>query len=218
MAEVAIPLAAPALGEVVKILSTESTFEIRHILALSKNLDETYQQLILELEWLLQVEKDNEREVQRLEDKDTNGVYNLWKNNVAKIAGEVHELRTKYEGRRLPRWHILKRSRLSEKMDKLRRLVCDLSQKGSLEDFLVDKEPQCVLKELDVPEIMRYETLQNAFRNVLDLIKDSNTKAKAIGVYGIKGVGKTAILQNLNNNVEVAQLFDIVIFMGMSTN
>ncbi|KAI4297423.1 hypothetical protein L6164_037315 [Bauhinia variegata] len=68
MAEVAIPLAAPVVGEVVKILSTESTFQIRHKLALSKNLDETYEQLIQDPERLLQVEKDNEREVQRLEE------------------------------------------------------------------------------------------------------------------------------------------------------
>ncbi|KAI9072187.1 hypothetical protein K1719_045854 [Acacia pycnantha] len=80
--------------------------------------------------------------------------------------------------------------------------------------FQVDNPPERVLKVLNAPRIAGYPTLQGALEKVLELVK--NSKIKAIGVHGLKGVGEIAIMQNLNNHQEVAKLFDIVIFVSIT--
>ncbi|XWS47898.1 hypothetical protein CRYUN_Cryun13aG0025400 [Craigia yunnanensis] len=79
--------------------------------------------------------------------------------------------------------------------------------------FLVDKPIEPVLK-MNAPEIKGFPSLQKPLEQVLELLR--NDKLKGIGIWGTLGVGKTTIMQNLNNNDEIAKMFDIVIWANVS--
>ncbi|XP_057415822.1 disease resistance protein At4g27190-like [Lotus japonicus] len=189
---------------------------IRGKVASSKNLDELNEILVKDIKMLLAIQEDKERQVQRNKQKDTTNAYKLWTNLVSKAAGEVQKLITEYDTESLPWWCILRRSRLSEKMTKMYNCVHGLMTDAHSRDFLVDKLPERVLKELGVPHISGYPTLQISLEKILGFLK--NSKIKVIGVCGTKGVGKTTILHNLNNNEEVAKMFDIVIFVRITAD
>ncbi|KAJ1420021.1 P-loop containing nucleoside triphosphate hydrolase [Sesbania bispinosa] len=204
-------LAAPAVAEVGAFGVRELYTNIRSKVASSKDLKENYDILVKDMEMLLAIKEDKEAKVERNKQKDTTNAYKLWTNMVSEAEGEVRKLTTKYETRSLPWWRIQRRSRLSEEMAKKCYRVHALMRDEHSREFLVDKLPERVLKELGVPQISGYPTLQTALQKILSLLKNCNIKV--IGVSGTKGVGKTTILQNLNNNEEVAKRFDIVIFV-----
>ena len=206
-----LEVVAPLVGEVGAHGIGELHSTIASKIASSRNLDDNYNILLKDMEMLLAIKKDKEREVQRNNHKDTTNAYKLWTNRVSDAAEEVQKLKVKYEEKMLPWWRIQRRSHLSEEMEKKCNYVRELKKDECLRDFLVDKPPEPVLKELNVPQISGYPTLQGALKNMLGLLK--NNKIKVIGVCGTKGVGKTTIMQNLNNNEEVAKLFEIVIFV-----
>ncbi|KAF7842808.1 putative disease resistance protein [Senna tora] len=214
-AAVAVQLVAPPLGEVVGFGLHESKSYFSKKIESSRQLDERYRELNQALKWLLAHEKDYDREVLRQKEKDTSNTYTLWKNKVSEIAAEVGSLINKYERDRIPKMYIWKRSNMSEKMATKLKEILQLCNDPP-RDFLVDKLPEPVLKELDVPRIMGYQTLQGALEEILALLK--NHRVKKIGVCGTKGVGKTTIVRNLNNNEEVAKMFDIVIFIRVPAN
>ncbi|XAR56272.1 hypothetical protein NMG60_11036689 [Bertholletia excelsa] len=65
------------------------------------------------------------------------------------------------------------------------------------------------------PDITKYDALKNPFMETLDLLKDE--QVKTIGIRGIKGSGKTTIMETLNDHEEVAKLFDIIIWLEVSS-
>ncbi|KAK7318903.1 hypothetical protein RJT34_03610 [Clitoria ternatea] len=208
-----VEFAAPLVAEV----GVLGVGKLHTKIASSKNLDDQYNILIKDKEMLLAIKNDREREVQRNNHKNTTNAYKLWTNRVSDVVEEVEKLTDKYKkGKGLPWWRIQRRSHLNEEMAKKSDLVRELMKDECSRDFLVDKPPEPVLKELNVPLINGYPTLQSALENILDFLK--NGKIKVIGVCGTKGVGKTTILQNLNNNEEVAKMFEVVIFMKVTTN
>ena len=181
-----------------------------------RNLGENYERLKQGLQGLLALKEDKEREVQRNRQKDTSSAYRSWNTSVLETADKVNCLIAKYERERETSTWFWKRSSLSTEMEKRLAEVQQLAEKGHSVDFLVDKPPDRVLKVFDAPEIMGYQTLQNTLEKTIDLLQSSKTKT--IGVYGMKGVGKTAVMQNLNNHDVVAELFDIVIFVRLSAD
>ncbi|KAG5015489.1 hypothetical protein JHK82_021171 [Glycine max] len=211
-----VEVVAPLVGEVGALGVGELHTTIASKIASSRNLDDNYNILLKDMEKLLAIKKDKEREIQRNNHKDTTNAYKLWTNRVSDAAEEVQKLKVKYKEKMLPWWRIRRRSRLSENMVKKSNCVRELVKDECLRDFLVDKPPEPVLKELNVPRISGYPTLQDALEKTLGLLR--NNKIKVIGVCGTKGVGKTTIMRNLNNNEEVAKLFEIVIFVKATTD
>lgn len=80
--------------------------------------------------------------------------------------------------------------------------------------LLVDQPPEPVVK-MRAPDIKKFETLQKSLEQVLGLLR--NDKVKGIKIHGAVGIGKTTIMLNLNNDDEVAKMFDIVIWVKVST-
>ena len=60
------------------------------------------------------------------------------------------------------------------------------------------------------PDIQKIYSLQMHVDKILDLLR--NDKVKGIGIHGMVGSGKTAIMQSLNNLDEVVKMFDIVVW------
>ncbi|KAJ7967959.1 Disease resistance protein [Quillaja saponaria] len=208
-------LAVSAAAKVVGHGFTESYSHIRGKVASSKDLDENYKLLRQDVRSLVAIKEDNEKKVWRHKQKEITSNYSVWINKVSETVAEVEKLILKYESKKLPRWRFQRRSRLSEEMAKKLRKVWELSEEGQFPTgFLVNKLAEPVLKVLDAPPIKGFPTLQGSLEKILVLLKNNNIKT--IGVYGMVGVGKTTILQNLNNNEEVVKLFDMVIFLRVS--
>ncbi|XP_054776452.1 probable disease resistance protein At4g27220 [Prosopis cineraria] len=208
-------LIGPALGPVVKLGVEEPYKSISGRVALSKNLEDIYDLLNQYLQRLLAIKEDKEIQVQWHKQQDTTVVYRSWRKRVSNIVAEVDNMRAEYERKRLPKWRFIRRSGLCEKIAKRHNQVKELLEEGLSMNILVDyKQPEAVLKVLDAPQITSYPTLQRALEEILDCL--GNKKMKGIGIYGMMGVGKTTIMQNLNNSEEVSQMFDMVIFITLS--
>ncbi|XP_054776705.1 disease resistance protein UNI-like [Prosopis cineraria] len=202
-------------GELVKQVGWQvSTDAVTDTLRAFTNLEEKYEDLKQERLLLRSLRNDIEREVQRCREKDTTSSYSLWITEASEVDEEVNDLVAKYEAEMQTSNRFWLRPSLSSEMEKMIVAIKQLVKKKSSMVFQVDKPPESILKMLNAPRIAGYPTLQGALEKVLELVK--NSKIKAIGVYGLKGVGKTAIMQNLNNHEEVAKLFDIVIFVRVS--
>ncbi|PSS19417.1 Disease resistance protein [Actinidia chinensis var. chinensis] len=65
------------------------------------------------------------------------------------------------------------------------------------------------------PNIQKIYSLQMHVDKILDLLR--NDKVKGIGIHGMVGSGKIAIMQSLNTLDEVGKLFDIIVWVKVST-
>ncbi|EOX96987.1 NB-ARC domain-containing disease resistance protein [Theobroma cacao] len=108
----------------------------------------------------------------------------------------------------------MRRSDYSGKAITLRQEVERLVEEGDFQGgFLVDKPPEAIVR-LNAPDLEGFPTRQRPLQETLELLRSD--KLKGIGIFGTVGVGKTAIMKNLNNHEEVAKMFDIVIWVNVS--
>ncbi|XP_028762840.1 probable disease resistance protein At1g61300 [Neltuma alba] len=208
-----------ALGEMGGELVTQVALEVSgdtfkdKLRAFTTDLEDKYEDLQQRRLLLHALRKDLEREVQRCREKETTSSYSLWITKASEVDEEVNDLVSRYEAAKQASYGFLQRPSLSSEVEEKLKAIKELVEQKSYMVFQVDKPPERVLKVLNAPRIAGYPTLQGALEKVLELVK--NSKIKAIGVHGLKGVGKTAIMQNLNNHEEADKLFDIVIFVGV---
>ncbi|KAK1385744.1 NB-ARC domain-containing protein [Heracleum sosnowskyi] len=78
--------------------------------------------------------------------------------------------------------------------------------------------PPQKVKRIPAPDDIRgYKTLEEPLEAILFAL-NPQIKLRGIEISGAIGVGKTTIMQNLNNHDEVAKLFDIVIWLDVSSD
>ncbi|XP_075675291.1 disease resistance protein At4g27190-like [Castanea sativa] len=141
----------------------------------------------------------------------------VWISSVMKSKEEVQELKTKYdkEKTKSSKLKFLKSSRaklskrMVEKCDKLHSLWVE----GNFERVLVEKLPERV-RTMNAPKIEDKPSLYGYVEEILGLLRDRNVRK--IGLWGMAGIGKTTIMKNLNNNEDIAKMFDIVIWVPVS--
>uniref|UniRef100_A0A2P2JJS8 NB-ARC domain-containing protein n=1 Tax=Rhizophora mucronata TaxID=61149 RepID=A0A2P2JJS8_RHIMU len=80
-------------------------------------------------------------------------------------------------------------------------------------DVMVKRPPERFIK-VKAPKIDDKPTLYGVVERTLGYLRAKDLKT--IGLWGMVGVGKTAIMQNLNNDEQIAKMFDIVIFATLS--
>ncbi|GFS30788.1 hypothetical protein Acr_00g0014070 [Actinidia rufa] len=91
--------------------------------------------------------------------------------------------------------------------------VEELLTKSKFEnDFVTDSPPLKVEKKL-VPDSLTPSAF-NTLEKVLDKIRDKTTLK--IGIWGMGGIGKTTVMQLLNNTREIKTMFDFVIWVTVS--
>ncbi|XP_028765012.1 disease resistance protein At4g27190-like [Neltuma alba] len=167
---------------------------------------------------LLASRSDKDREV-ALSDiqKEPSHVYMRWKESVSNIEKEVASLNEKYEAGRKKRYGCKGRDPDKETIKRALNEVIKLTEKCP-DKILVDKLPERVIKEIGLPSIADYPTLKEALENIQTLLQINSVKCVAL--YGQKGVGKTIIVQHLNNYFydSVDKLFDMVIFVKVSAD
>ncbi|KAM7481965.1 hypothetical protein LguiB_006548 [Lonicera macranthoides] len=147
--------------------------------------------------------------------KERTKTYSAWLGRVRKLEGEVNGMKVKYD-RQKRKINMLKlsRSNLGGEM-KTKSLEALSLYKEVLTDMLVERDPEPVLK-MKAPNIKEVPTHQKYLESILRHLKDS--RVKGIRVLGQFGVGKTAVMQNLNNHEDVAKMFELVIWVKVSNN
>ncbi|KAK2993058.1 hypothetical protein RJ640_024932 [Escallonia rubra] len=160
---------------------------------------------------------DYQNEVHRHKSKIPSETYNQWICRVVEIEEQVKFLASKYEKKRKKSaFCLLPHPDLSKKMKKKDVEAAKLLEESEkLGDFmLVDQPPEAVVK-MRTPKVETYPTLQEPLEEILKLLR--NDKIKGVGIRGMVGIGKTTIMKNLNNHEEVSKLFEIVIWLKVST-
>ncbi|KAM7478310.1 hypothetical protein LguiA_026523 [Lonicera macranthoides] len=79
--------------------------------------------------------------------------------------------------------------------------------------MLVERPPERVVKMYS-PNIEEYETLKGPLNSILHHLKED--RSSGVRLYGKFGVGKTAIMKNLNNHADIATWFESVIWVKAS--
>ncbi|XP_017974040.1 PREDICTED: disease resistance protein RPS2 [Theobroma cacao] len=209
---------ASCLAGAVSQAGADLTNYAKSKVSLSQSMEKNYEMLRNEVARLQALRDDYEREVKKHKMKTTTSSYDVWRRCVNKTLENAKELEDRFEEDRRPssRYiHVKRRSNYSGKLVKMYEEIQKLVEEGKfLGGILVDKPVDPVLK-VHAPEIKGFPSLQRPLEQVLELLR--NDKLKGIGICGTLGVGKTTIMQNLNNHDEVSKMFDIVIWENVSS-
>ncbi|XP_028762830.1 probable disease resistance protein At1g15890 [Neltuma alba] len=139
-----------------------------------------------------------------------------WTEHVSHVEKRVASLNQEYDKVRKKKLRYLSCAYLGEKIKTALKDVIEILDKCPNEIFA--KGPKRVIKEPGVSSIAEYSTLQNAFQKILTLLQ--NDGVKCVALHGQKGVGKTTIIQNINNHFydNDNKVFDIVIFIKLPSD
>ncbi|XAR49328.1 hypothetical protein NMG60_11032497 [Bertholletia excelsa] len=152
--------------------------------------------------------KDFEDEVETNKPKVTSQAYKYWICRVEDIENEVKELEAQFQKEG-------KHSSLSKQMQKMAKRIVSLLEASYHLKLFINPRLEVVKKNKKAPQTKDFETLQQPLDRVLDLLKKK--QVSGVGICGTMGIGKSTIMWNLNNNDEVANMFDIVIWLTVST-
>ncbi|KAK2988433.1 hypothetical protein RJ640_000942 [Escallonia rubra] len=220
MAEAIAAFSAGAAAAVTALLQAGTALRdpMEENIMKSKDLKEIYTALEKDMRTLIATKDDLHTEVQKNKrTKMPNERYGDWTRRVKELESEVEVLKNNYERiikkRKIPlqtsRGHLRK-----EMKTKYREAHNLLDGANRLEVFLVKKEPECVVKEMP-PQIKEFPALQHPLERILDLLTKPNITG--IRILGPVGIGKTTVMQHLNDNEQVAKMFQIIIWVKVST-
>lgn len=184
-----------------------------------KNLGNNIQNLENEAEYLSSREKDVTAEIDRNQVMmERTSECATWLSDVRQMKSDLNDLKIRYQkveklscGLCGP-CQLHNRLKLSRKIVKVTQSVVHLRDRMKPESILLRERP-IERVEKKFPKKM-VPTLHENVEKLLELLKDDNIKK--VGIWGMPGVGKTTILQNLNNEVEKLQMFDIVLMVTVS--
>jgi len=183
-----------------------------------KDLEDNYKRLKEAVEKLSARRNDMENAAKRDKTKQLTEECKCWIDRVKEYEKEVQILETvyekKYKNRNGKFWYLLfspKRVKLSKQMANKCTELHGLLLEGILR--LVEKPPKRVIT-MHAPKIEDKSSLHLAVKEILGHLRAPNVRR--VGLWGIVGVGKTAIMQNVNNNEDIAKMFDIVIWLTVS--
>ncbi|KAL4580784.1 hypothetical protein LXL04_016986 [Taraxacum kok-saghyz] len=190
---------------------------LKQTIASSNDMDEIYGALDDAMKTLVAKRDDHEDMSQRYKTTMTpSNTYINWNHRVNVVVKEMDELLARYtkEKKRSSWFSIKSRANFTKKMKKTASRVFALMEEDThLVDVLVDKKPACVV-EMITSKITNIPTLQQPLEQTLGWLCDK--KVKGIRIHGLVGSGKTTIMENLNNHVKVAEMFDIIIWVTIS--
>jgi disease resistance protein RPS2 len=184
----------------------------------ANDLEDNYKRLKEAAEKLSARRKDMENAAKRDKTKQLTEECKCWIDRVKESEKEVQILETSYqefENRDENFWNSFrstpKRAKLSEQMTKKCTELHRLLSEGKL--TLVEKPPERVIT-MYAPKIKDNSSPHLAVKEILGHLRAR--KVRRVGLLGTVGVGKTAIMQNVNNNADVAKMFNIVIWLTVS--
>ncbi|KAI8561815.1 hypothetical protein RHMOL_Rhmol04G0370900 [Rhododendron molle] len=141
-----------------------------------------------------------------------------WRTEVVEMESKIETIKQEFNVEKKCVWglcpDIFARIELGERVVNMINDIDVLLEKSKFErGFLVDSPPARVEKKPG-PASTLSMSAHHTLGMVLDKIQDESTPK--IGIWGMGGVGKTTVLQLLNNTPEIEAMFDHVIWVTVS--
>ncbi|XP_077231941.1 disease resistance protein At4g27190-like [Tasmannia lanceolata] len=185
-----------------------------------KNLEKNFQNLNVKANVLYSRRDDIKGEISRPGSKGTatNECEN-WLKEVERLQDKVNVIEKEYheEEKCLMGWcpDVSLRLKLGKRVVESTNSIIDLLEKSaSWVGGVVVDAPTKIAEPVPAPTIERNTSTDRTLQKILGCIKD--IKKQKIGIWGMGGVGKTTVMENLNNSLEITQLFEIVIWVTVS--
>ncbi|XP_058073196.1 disease resistance protein At4g27190-like [Magnolia sinica] len=178
----------------------------------SLSLKENVENLKRKMEELKSLKNDVKTELRRGEiqvGKKRKREVNLWLKNVNRITKEVHSIEEELQERR---WFL--RSNLGMLVAKAIEEVIKLQEKHKLFNGLLLDLLQDTQMAFPAAALVGETTAKKTLEMIWDCLM--NAEIRKIGVYGMGGVGKTAIMKHINNRLTETQYFEHVIWVTAS--
>ncbi|KAL3729386.1 hypothetical protein ACJRO7_026494 [Eucalyptus globulus] len=137
-----------------------------------------------------------------------------WIGRVKDIENDIQELENESRKGSWKRRHVLSASNLSKRLAEKCEELHSLWAQGRLETEAVVERPPEPVRTMHAPKTENKPSMHCAVEEILGYLRDR--EVKRIGLWGTVGVGKTTIMHNLNDDVEISKMFDIVISASVS--
>ncbi|XP_057484983.1 probable disease resistance protein At4g27220 [Actinidia eriantha] len=185
----------------------------------AKNLSKNWEKLKKNTSKLCAKRADIAAQIELLETHKTpTKEYEEWKKNVEEMEKEIQTIRPEFEDEKkclrglCP--DIFARVKLGGRVVNMICEVEELLKDSNFENgFVIDSAPPKVEKKF-ISNSQLTASASNTLEKVLDKIKDETTPN--IGIWGMGGIGKTTVMQLLNNIPEITTMFDFVIWVTVS--
>ncbi|XP_059652077.1 probable disease resistance protein At4g27220 [Cornus florida] len=105
------------------------------------------------------------------------------------------------------------RAKLGERVVEMIQRVKELQEKSDFEGGFVTNLPPEIVKMRRAPNLSAETSANRNLKKILDCIGEKNIRK--IGIWGIGGVGKTALMKAMNNSPKVEKMFDFVIWVSV---
>ena len=141
-----------------------------------------------------------------------------WLDEVQEMKGKIQELRNRYQNTSrcfcglcpFPSLLKLGKTTVTKTAE-----VIDLKSRVEKITIMVERAPTSPIPIRKHPEkIGNVPSLDEHVEMLIKLLKDD--KLKRIGVWGLPGVGKTTVMEKLNNKVHEIQLFDDIFWVTLT--
>ncbi|XP_058108042.1 disease resistance protein RPS5-like [Magnolia sinica] len=184
-----------------------------------KNLDRNFEKLNKEARDLYNRREDVTLEIDRsTTEKITTNECKGWLDEVEKIENQLNDMGEEYqEDKKCLRGccpDVYSRMKLAERVQNMIGNVTDLKEKSKFEGGIVVDAPPEVAGMMLAPTIEIETSSDHTLQNILRCIRDVGIKK--IGIWGMGGIGKTTVMKNLNWHPEMAQMFEIIIWVTVS--
>ena len=142
-----------------------------------------------------------------------------WLDEVQEMKDKLQQLRNRYQNISrcfcgiCPFHNLLK---LGKTIVTKTQEIIALKSRADQINIMIEREPMPPVPIIrkHTEKIDNVPSLNEHVERLLKLLKDDNLKR--VGVWGLPGVGKTTVMENLNNKVRDTQLFDNVFWVTLS--
>ena len=183
------------------------------------DLEENYLELKRVVRTLKARRDDVEAEVNRDKRMQATRECQDWILRVKEIETEFCKLEKEYNRKGKRSWKPnswFSKSKLSERIEKKSAEVRCLLAEGNFERGVVVAKLVKPVEKMGALNIEDKQSLHTVFQETLSYLK--HDKIRRIGIWGAVGIGKTAIMQYLNDNEGIAKMFNIIIWITMPNN
>ncbi|XP_042426395.1 probable disease resistance protein At4g27220 [Zingiber officinale] len=144
---------------------------------------------------------------------------NLWLNNVLELEGKFNNIENNFN--RMVRDEkcympsLVPRYKVGREATKKRAEALELLDRKNFQAFSHTLDPS-TLNYPSNKDFVSFGATKEAMRKVIDALNDD--KVNLIGIYGMGGVGKTVLMEEIGRKMKEAETFDVVIDVVVSQN
>ncbi|XP_074281413.1 putative disease resistance protein At4g27220 isoform X2 [Silene latifolia] len=138
-----------------------------------------------------------------------------WLEDVEKITASLNDMRIKYQktSNSTGLSGLRSRLKLSKEAVKMTKSVVELRSRINHEPTILKERTPDRLGKFP-KNISEVDSLQENVEKLIELLNDDTIKK--IGIWGMSGVGKTTILENLYEEVAKRQMFDVMLWVTVT--